>query len=129
MQFFTGIAVRRCGQVRWDQGFRPGYGRFCGVRMQPMPMGDTVSVPNLRGSMEIPPYYICVFSTLDGQGQTRFFGAETAPSFVFSLTGVSPPASSASPDTISAPEKLRRTFQRAKIGAGEEEDDGGLAPT
>ena len=29
---------------------------------------------------------------------------------------------------VSAPEKLRRTFRRAMMGAGEEEDDGGLAP-
>ena len=63
------------------------------------------------------------------KGKHGFSGRKPRPASFSSLTGDGPPASSASPDTISAPEKLRRTFQRAKIGAGEEEDDGGLAPT
>ena len=62
------------------------------------------------------------------KGKYGFSGRKPRPASFSSLTGVSPPASSASPDTISAPEKLRRTFQRAKIGAGEEEDDGGPSP-
>jgi len=44
------------------------------------------------------------------------------------LPGASPAASSALLAAISAPEKLRRTFQRAKIGAGKEEDEGGPTP-
>ena len=63
------------------------------------------------------------------KGKYGFSGRKPRPASFSSLTGASPPASSASPDTISAPEKLRRTFQRAKIRVGEEEDDGGLAPT
>ena len=35
---------------------------------------------------------------------------------------------SASLTIVSAPEKLRRTFRRAMMGSGEEEDDGGLTP-
>jgi len=42
------------------------------------------------------------------------------------LLGASPAASAALPDTEFAPEKLRRTCQRAKIGAGKKEDAGGL---
>ena len=45
-----------------------------------------------------------------------------------SLPGVSPAASVALPATKSAPEKLRRTCQREKIGAGKKEDAGGLTP-
>ena len=63
------------------------------------------------------------------KGKHGFSGRKPRPASFSSLTGDSPPASSASLDTISAPEKLRRTFQRAKIRVGEEEDDGGLAPT
>ena len=61
------------------------------------------------------------------KGKYGFSGRKPRPASFSSLTGDGPPASSASPDTISAPEKLRRTFHRAKIGAGEEEDDGGVA--
>ena len=61
------------------------------------------------------------------KGKYGFSGRKPRPASFSSLPGDSPPASSASPDTISAPEKLRGTFQRAKIGAGEEEDDGGVA--
>ena len=57
------------------------------------------------------------------KGKYGFSGRKPRPASFSSLPGDSPPASSASPDTISAPEKLRRTFRRAKIGAGEEEDD------
>ena len=48
---------------------------------------------------------------------------------LFSLPGDSPAASKAMPATKSAPEKLRRTCQREKTGAGKEEDAGGLTPT
>ena len=34
-----------------------------------------------------------------------------------------------SPAAKPAPGKLRRTFQRAKIAAGKEEEEGGLTPT
>ena len=61
------------------------------------------------------------------KGGHGFSGRKPRPASFSSWTGDGPPASSASPDTISAPEKLRRTFQRGKIGAGEEEDDGGVA--
>ena len=61
------------------------------------------------------------------KGKYGFSGRKPRPTSFSSWPGVSPPASSASPDTISAPEKLRRTFQRGKIRAGEEEDDGGVA--
>ena len=61
------------------------------------------------------------------KGKYGFSGRKPRPASFSSLTGDSPPASSASLPTISAPEKLRRTFQRGKIRAGEEEDDGGVA--
>ena len=48
---------------------------------------------------------------------------------LFSLPGDSPATSKALPATKSVPEKLRRTCQREKIGAGKEKDAGGLAPT
>ena len=47
---------------------------------------------------------------------------------LFSLPGDSPAASKALPATKSAPEKLRRTCQREKTGAGKKEDAGGLTP-
>ena len=46
-----------------------------------------------------------------------------------SLPGDSPAASKALPATKSAPEKLLRTCQREKSGAGKKEDAGGLTPT
>lgn len=45
-----------------------------------------------------------------------------------SLPGDSPAASKALPATKSAPEKLLRTCQREKSGAGKKEDAGGLTP-
>ena len=63
------------------------------------------------------------------KGKYGFSGRKPRPASFSSLTGDGTPASSASPDTISAPEKLRRTFRRAMMGSGEEEDDGGLTPT
>ena len=45
-----------------------------------------------------------------------------------SLPGASPAASSALPAAQSAPEKLRGTCQREKIGAGKKADAGGLTP-
>ena len=63
------------------------------------------------------------------KGKHGFSGLKQQPASFSSLSGVSPTASSASLAAVSAPEKLRRTFRRAMMGSGEEEDDGGLAPT
>ena len=63
------------------------------------------------------------------KGKHGFSGLKQQPASFSSLSGVSPTASSASLAAVSAPEKLRRTFRRAMMGAGKEEDDGGLAPT
>ena len=51
------------------------------------------------------------------------------PAALSSLPGVSPAASSALPAAPYAPEKLRRTCRREKIGAGKARDAGGLTPT
>ena len=64
-----------------------------------------------------------------GKGKHGFSGLKQQPASFSSLLGVSPAASSALLAAVSAPEKLQRTFQRAMTGAGEKEDDGGLAPT
>ena len=58
------------------------------------------------------------------KGRHGFSGLKPHLASFSSLAGISPPASSASSGTISAPEKLPRTFRRVKIGAGEEEEDG-----
>ena len=63
------------------------------------------------------------------KGQYGFSGHLRRLTVLFSLPGDSPAASKALPATKSVPEKLRRTCQREKIGAGKEEDAGGLAPT
>ena len=63
------------------------------------------------------------------KGQYGFSGTPSRLTVLFSLPGDSPAASKALPATKSVPEKLRRTCQREKIGAGKEEDAGGLAPT
>ena len=63
------------------------------------------------------------------KGKHGFSGLKQRSASFSSLPGDSPAASSASQTIVSAPEKLRRTFQRAMMGSGEEEDDGGLTPT
>ena len=63
------------------------------------------------------------------EGQHGFSGHLGRLAALSSLSGPSPTALSALPATKSAPEKLRRTCQRDKTGAGKEEDEGGLAPT
>ncbi|WP_298030023.1 hypothetical protein [uncultured Dysosmobacter sp.] len=62
------------------------------------------------------------------KGQRGFSGHLKRLAALSSLPGGSPAASSALPAAESAPEKLQRTCQREKIGAGKEEDDGGLTP-
>ena len=64
-----------------------------------------------------------------GRGKHGFSGLKRPPASFSSRPSVSPAASSASLAAVSAPEKLRRTFRRAMMGAGKEEDDGGLTPT
>ena len=63
------------------------------------------------------------------KGQHGFLGHLRHLAVLSSLPGVSPAASAALPDAKSASKKLRRTCQRKKIGAGKEEDEGGLTPT
>ena len=69
---------------------------------------------------KIPPVY---------KRQHGFSGHLRRLPALFSLPGDSPAASKALPATKSAPEKLRRTCQREKTGAGKKEDAGGLTPT
>ena len=63
------------------------------------------------------------------KGQHGFLGHLRHLAVLSSLPGVSPAASAALPDAKSASKKLRGTCQRKKIGAGKEEDEGGLTPT
>jgi len=57
------------------------------------------------------------------KGRHGFSGQIEHLAALSSLPGDSPAASSALPATQSAPEKLRRTCQREKTGAGKKEND------
>ena len=73
-------------------------------------------------------WYNIMLPSVD-KGKHGFSGRKRPPASFSSLPGASPAASSASLAAVSAPEKLRRTFRRAMMGSGEEEDDDGLTPT
>ena len=62
------------------------------------------------------------------KGKYGFSGLKQMLAALSSLPGDSPAASSALPAAQSAPEKLRGTCQREKIGAGKKADAGGLTP-
>uniref|UniRef100_UPI003FF0E0D4 hypothetical protein n=2 Tax=Candidatus Fimivicinus sp. TaxID=3056640 RepID=UPI003FF0E0D4 len=72
----------------------------------------------------ITPYLTHSIKVLHG-----FLGHLRRMTTYLSLPGDSPAASKALPATKSAPEKLLRTCQREKSGAGKKEDAGGLTPT
>ena len=86
--------------------------------------------------MEYPPRGVYNENHQQTRANTVFRGIFDVWLRDSSLLGDSPAASSALPAASSAlpaakpaPGKLRRTFQRAKIAAGKEEEEGGLTPT